>query len=68
MKHIIALLLVCAGLGIDANGNQNMEIVLSLCFLFGSLALAKPAIGFLSSTTAALIPFKVPAGMKRFMH
>lgn len=43
MKNVIALLMVCAGLGIDSNGNQNLEIALGLCFFFGAINLAMPA-------------------------
>lgn len=43
MKNVIAILMVCAGLGLNANGNENLEIVFGLCFFFGSIQLAMPA-------------------------
>lgn len=44
MKSAIALILFCTGLGIDSNGSQNAEIALGLCFFFGAINLARPAI------------------------
>lgn len=64
MKHIIALALVCLGLGVDANGNQNLDVALSLCFFFGSIYLARPAANALLSISAAVFPAKQAAGLK----
>lgn len=65
MKYVTALALVCLGLGVDANGNQNLDIALSLCFFFGSIFLARPAATALLSISSAAFPAKVAAGLKR---
>lgn len=58
MKTIISLVLVCFGLGMDANGSQNMEIALSLCFFFGAINLVMPAVHGLQLVSHAVLPKK----------
>lgn len=54
MKYIVALLMVCAGLGLDAGGNSNLEIALGLSFFFGSIQLVVPASNLLMGISGAL--------------
>lgn len=68
MKQAIALLAVCLGLGMESNGNQNLDIALSLSFFFGSIYLARPAATVLLSISAAVFPAKKPAAMKRTLR
>lgn len=65
MKYVIAIALVSLGLGVDPNGNQNMEIALGLCFFFGAINLARPSVAALSAISHAVFPAKQSSRMKR---
>ena len=65
MKNIIALAFVCVGLGFDANGGQILDVVLSLCFFFGSIYLVKPAASALIAISTSVFPAKFAHSVKR---
>lgn len=64
MKTVISLMLVSIGLGLDANGSENAEIALGLCFFFGAINLAMPLTSFFSTLSHSIF-HKKPIHAKR---